>query len=528
MPHLETRVRRNGPRRFSAAVLYDASNSMQGSARLQLSLIFCLSVLPRGIDPVLRVPPLIRGHSDADCAGIATAALAPAPKLMSHAREMSAYWIRRWMAPWAWADDYSIRSHVWEFEPADAKNRARALRVSDLNPLSSSSDPIANPALKAQTLLENLRETPMRRGDVAPDKGSLRNKLANVIRLQDVPKRLAERIARQLLHKFNPRDLGDELTWQAMGAQLNQEIERLRTALGLTERQIITILPKLSADQMVDLIRKLQGLDAKVARTIANAAVDAADPVSAAIEFLKQYNTIVDQLQGLDSRVARTIANGAFKAHDPSERGLVYATRFQALLAKFRDDVSFARTVARIACKTANPLESAENFLTAYEMILREHTAIGVELSILQTIALIAASSADPLLVARHLLANFSTVLSQIAKSHPTIARSIALAACRSPNPAEAARLYLQNYDDVVRVISQTDPHLAHEVAGQTFRSDNPLPWAERYLAQLKASRKRTKRPTILVPFVVFVRLLYPALESRSDCSTIRLLSIAS
>jgi uncharacterized protein with PIN domain len=52
-----------------------------------------------------------------------------------------------------------------------------------------------------------------------------------------------------------------------MGELLRQEAERLQTHLGLVERHIVVSLPKLSANQIEDLLEQLQASDSTIART---------------------------------------------------------------------------------------------------------------------------------------------------------------------------------------------------------------------------------------------------------------------
>ena len=257
-----------------------------------------------------------------------------------------------------------------------------------------------------------------------------------------------------------------------------------KTGLGLTDRQIITVLPKLSAEQVEALARDLEILDSRVARTMLNAAIDAADPVSAAAEYLNQYHAVVSELQALDPAIARTLANAAFKTQDPARCGVEYAQRFRSILGQFRDNIAFARTVARTACRAADPLRAAEAFVSNYHQVIEELTATHAEPSIIHTLAEIAVLGADPLPTAHSLMANFREALAFVEKTHPSVARTIALSACRAADPLAAAQLYLEQYDDIVHLIGDTNPSLAHEVAGQAFRSDDPFSWARRYLAQ--------------------------------------------
>jgi hypothetical protein len=71
---------------------------------------------------------------------------------------------------------------------------------------------------------------------------------------------------------------GDRRTWRAFGELLRRDVERLKNHVGLVERQIVVALPKLSAEQIEDLLEHLRAEDPTIARTILNTALDAADP----------------------------------------------------------------------------------------------------------------------------------------------------------------------------------------------------------------------------------------------------------
>jgi len=134
---------------------------------------------------------------------------------------------------------------------------------------------------QAKILLENLRRSPMTRGNnLTEPRRVLREAVASAIAREGVPERLAARVSRQLVIKFEPRDLGGVSTWRGVGQLLREEMDRLEKNLGLVERQLVVALPKLSAKQMEDFFAELKANDALIARTILNAALDAADPLT--------------------------------------------------------------------------------------------------------------------------------------------------------------------------------------------------------------------------------------------------------
>jgi hypothetical protein len=355
----------------------------------------------------------------------------------------------------------------------------------------------ATSAAKAAALLENVRRTPLAHGRLRDAKAALRWNIARTI--EDgggVPQRLADRIAFQLVFKFGPAAVGDVHTWRALGVLLRRDVDRLKDHVGLVERQIVVALPKLSAQQIEDLLEELRAADPAIARTILNTALDAADPVRGARRYLAEFHAVVRELSNIDPRIARTFANATFMAHAPREKALSHFKRFADLMTRFRDDVDFVRTVARAACRAVDPLEAAQAFIAKHDAVVAELTSTGVESSIARSLAAIASLAGEPLAVARKLLQNFEAVLALAKQTHPQIARSIALSACRASEPLQTARLYMNNYDTILRAIGHTDPRRASHVASQAFRSDNPLRWAKRYLAQLHGARTQVSIPS--------------------------------
>src|SRR5438034_8729163 len=113
------------------------------------------------------------------------------------------------------------------------------------------------PAAKAAALLENVRRTPLAHGRLRDAKATLRWNIARTI--EDgggVPQRLADRIAFQLVFKFGPAAVGDVRTWRALGVLLRRDVDRLKNHVCLVERQIVVALPKLSAQQIKELLEE--------------------------------------------------------------------------------------------------------------------------------------------------------------------------------------------------------------------------------------------------------------------------------
>jgi hypothetical protein len=165
--------------------------------------------------------------------------------------------------------------------------------------------------------------------------------------------------------KFGPQDLGSVSTWRAIGELLREDIDRLQNGLGLVERQLVVALPKLSAKQIEDFFADLKASDASIARTILNAALDAADPLTTGRRYVAEFHAVVKQLLRVDHRVARTFANATFMAHAPRAKAVAHFERFAKLMIRFRNDVAFVRTVARAAFRAPD----SERQLEFYEAL---------------------------------------------------------------------------------------------------------------------------------------------------------------
>lgn len=325
-----------------------------------------------------------------------------------------------------------------------------------------------------------------RGGRISERRLQLRDEIASTIEAQGVLTRLAKRIAFQLILKFDEGQLGDRATWRAVGQQLRGETEYVTANVGLVERQIIVGLPKLSAEQIENLLEELRASDPTIARTVLNVALDAADPRVAGRRYLAEYHRVAEQLKAIDPDIARTLANATFMARVPSKKAMLHFKHFADLFMKFRDDVGFVRTVARAAFRSRDPIKAAKRFIATYDAVVAELTSEGVEPDIARTLAGIASLGSDPIPTAHKLLKNFDAVVSLVKRSHPWVARTIALSACRGADPLTMAQSYMKNYDAIVQMVSRIDPRRAREVATQAFRSDNALRWAKRYLSELQ------------------------------------------
>jgi hypothetical protein len=175
-----------------------------------------------------------------------------------------------------------------------------------------------------------MRQTPMRRGALSSERRALKNRIAAAIHARNVPEPLAQRIAFQLVLKYEGAELGGEDVWSAIGGAVAGEIASVRGAIALEERQLVEALPKLSADDIERLFVELCREDRRIARTILNVALVAVDPAAAARHYLSAYRTIMDRLGDVEPVFARTIANAAFTAASPVAKALELATVLHA------------------------------------------------------------------------------------------------------------------------------------------------------------------------------------------------------
>jgi hypothetical protein len=227
----------------------------------------------------------------------------------------------------------------------------------------------------------------MRRGAITKRQRRLRSDIARTIEAQGIPPDLAKRIAFQLVFKFDAAKLADQAVWRAIGQFLEREMARLREQVGLVDRQIVTVLPKLSADQIQDFFEELQATDRRIARTMLNASLQAADPLAAGRRYLAEYRGVVEQLEAIDPSVARTLANASFTAGAPRKKAMEHFKRFANLMKKFRHEGGLARTPAKVAFRALDPVKAAEEFIDDYSAALVELLANGVETNLAKTLA---------------------------------------------------------------------------------------------------------------------------------------------
>jgi hypothetical protein len=238
----------------------------------------------------------------------------------------------------------------------------------------------------AEVLLERLRRTPMRRGSISKARHELRKKILDGIASEGVPIALARRVAFQLAFKFTKEELGDKTGWKEIGKDLRRECAQLRDRLGLVDRQLIAVLPKLSANQVETFLRELERADRSIARTILNSAIEAAEPIPAGRRYLAEYQKVVQQLQVIDPTVARTLANATFAAGAPRKKAMAFLGNFADVMRQFQDS-GMARTVAKGVFRAADPLKAAEQFMRDYNSAATNLVSNGIEVPVARALA---------------------------------------------------------------------------------------------------------------------------------------------
>jgi len=200
---------------------------------------------------------------------------------------------------------------------------------------------------RARDLLARIRAAPMRRGAVPKPFQRLRSDLSRALADGGVNDVLARRIAFQLVLKIDPRELRDVLAWQAMARILSDEVAVLADGLGLAERQIVAVLPKMSPPQLVDFLDELTRADRRIARTVLDASVYAADPIATGRRYLAEYRLVEKKLQSVEPTLARTLANATFKASVPFRKAMEHVERFLMLIASQKDHPDIADLLTR-------------------------------------------------------------------------------------------------------------------------------------------------------------------------------------
>ena len=199
---------------------------------------------------------------------------------------------------------------------------------------------------RARTLLWRMRETPMKRGALSKRSREVRAALARALAAASVPERLAQRVAFQLVIKIDIDELRDERIWHELGVILRGEIDALKE-VGLAERQIVTVLPKLSAHQIEEFLDELTRADRRIARTVLDAAIDAAEPVVTGRRYLAEYRLVARQLHAIEPNIARTLANATFTAGMPLGKAMEHLQKFLTSIARQKDHPDVARLLAR-------------------------------------------------------------------------------------------------------------------------------------------------------------------------------------
>jgi len=239
----------------------------------------------------------------------------------------------------------------------------------------------------AREVVATMRATPMHRGDVAKAHESLRTRVAATLEHVGLPDTVAWRVSRQLVFKCDPVLLDNAALCAAVGHQLAEEFRQLQDRHGLSYRQAAEILPKLSLADVDAFVAELRGADRTIARTIFNAAVEAANPQATGRRYLDAYRQVASQIDQLDRSVARTLANATFTARVPRRKALEHFARFTELLHSLNEAPALLRRVARLAFRTDDPTAAAERIVREYQETVATLTASGIDPKVARTVA---------------------------------------------------------------------------------------------------------------------------------------------
>jgi hypothetical protein len=217
----------------------------------------------------------------------------------------------------------------------------------------------------------------------------LKDRIANAIGGQGVSARLSDQMACRLVFKVtvDEADPADGTAWAAIGQLLLAEIGRLKDQVGLADRQIMVVLPKVSALRVEELLDELQVVDWCIARTIFNAALKAADPITTGRRYLAEYQDVVKELQPIDPSVARTLANAAFAAGASWRKAMEHFKQSASRLIALKNHGGLARLPAKAAFQAQDPVKAAWDFIGDYNAAFAELVSGGVEWHLARTLA---------------------------------------------------------------------------------------------------------------------------------------------
>ena len=151
-------------------------------------------------------------------------------------------------------------------------------------------------------------------------------------------------------------------------------------------------------NQIVDLLEELRSTRRHYCSHVLDAALDAADPLTAGAPIPRRVPCVVDATTTIDPGVARTFANATFMARRAARKGDV---SFQTLRGS--DDAFSRRGRLRLAPLQGQPSvlpirsKPQQAFITDYDAIVAELTSSGVESNIARSLAAIASLSARAL-----------------------------------------------------------------------------------------------------------------------------------
>lgn len=203
------------------------------------------------------------------------------------------------------------------------------------------------------------------------------------------------------------------------------------------------------------VVEQLKAIDPSIARTLANATFMAHVPRKKAMDHLKTFAELVTKCQD-DVGFARTVAKAAFRARNPLSAARQFVADYDAVVAELESkglESQVARSLAGIASLAADPIPTARrlfrNFQDVLEIAKKSHPWVA------RSIALSACRASDPLATARSYMRNYDSIVQIISRTDAQRAREVATQAFRSDNPLRWAKRYLTE----LQHSSMTSPH---------------------------------------------------------------------
>jgi hypothetical protein len=178
---------------------------------------------------------------------------------------------------------------------------------------------------------------------------------------------------------------------------------------------------------------------------LAAAALRSSRPLKIALEYLSRFDTLVHEFEG-DVAFARTVAKAAFVAPDPLRAARQFVRDYQSIVRELTSqgmEPSIARSLAGIASLCGEPLQVARALVQKFRDV--ESVVTQTHPHIARSVTLAACRASDAIGIAREYVANYDRIMETFVRVDPRRARKIANQAFRTHDPiAWATRIHRQ------------------------------------------------------------------------------------